>query len=173
MSGTARTVRAMTEDQQPEPDNSLASVVGDPLLGILQADYNARTVEPPGQEVTLLIGGLVVSGRLTPDWLWARDQAHRFQDAWVLAGRSPDTIAPMATAFHSLEQGSMDRRDGQGEGEMTPARFIHLSEGRVLNMRTGPAPWPRNEVNWRFPLAQIDGWCLGAPVPEPEDPDRA
>jgi hypothetical protein len=172
----------------PQVDRALEAVVG---------AINALTErQDGGPDVVLMLGGLVVSGTIIPDWQWFDEVKHAARAAFVVhvGGCIDDEHGGWARLFkgaaESLVKDHAERRAAREATEGLPERYqrllvqqdrttyIHLTGARVV--APGVSPLLAAGRHWRGRLSEISGWSFGhlgtepptAPVEPPAAPAR-
>jgi hypothetical protein len=148
----------MQDDQRPEPFDRQQRA-RDPLLDmwIQQAERNG--LEPT---ITLMVGGLLVSGTLVGIRKYLGGVGGEFRNA---TSETPGVGHVLADAFGAaIALADVDEPDegddgGPSDDDVSASSFIHLKDVRVSfgladSIR---GPW------WRGRLEAVDGCMLGAP----------
>ena len=147
------------------PDQVLAMLVG--VVNRLEA------VEGIG--VSLTVNGLVIAGKLIPNYLWLREVEGQIDSAVRdTLGREPDEDERgFASLFAGVAEGFEKRRDAiRAARDAAPelaneaddidrenTGFIHLREAQVFT--PGSLPIPQEGMHWRGRLSEVDGWTFG------------
>jgi hypothetical protein len=160
----------MAEPTAPEIDRTLAN-----LVAVIDALPSARS-DGPG--VTLTLSGLVVSGRVIPQWQWFDEVEHASRAAFTVhtGGSIDDEHGGWANLFKADHESAVTDRDEYLKVEATirslPERyrrriaqrerphFIHLSGTRVF-AADAAHPLPAGGMHWRGRLSQVSGWSFG------------
>ena len=130
-----------------------------------------------GSAVVLTLGGLVVSGKIIPDWQWFEEVEHAARAAFVVhvGGCIDDEHGGWARLFtraaESVAKDHAERRTPREVTEGLPDRYrylvarqdqtvyIHLTQARV--MAAGISAVPAAGMHWRGRLSEISGWSFG------------
>lgn len=143
-----------------------ADVVGllrdyDPLLDVWVQQANSRLE----LGVTLMVGGLLVSGTLVGQRQYLEGIADEFRNA---PGGTPDGGGGLAEVFDSVvaelygpsERKESDDGDGDASSEQdVGGGFIHMKDVRVLD----PGGDSTKAAWWRGRLTAVDGFMFGTP----------
>ncbi len=112
-------------------------------------------------DVTLCVGGMLVSGRL----VGGHEYFEGFAESVASAAADPDTAARARAFFRS--PAAMYRTDEHGvrevEANPEPLAYIHLENTRLFT--AAGAPIPGDHGYWRGKLSAVDGFVLGSMVP--------
>jgi hypothetical protein len=153
----------------PEIDEKLATLV--------EAIDRMSSAKNEGPGVILTLSGLVVSGRVIPQWQWFDDVEHASRAAFTVhtGGTVDDEHGGWATLFEGVGESLMQDRDEyaaakdavdslpqryqQRLAHIDPTQFIHLREARVFSPRG--AGLPGNGMYWRGRLSEVSGWSFG------------
>lgn len=114
------------------------SVDGDPFLKMLIRARSGSGMDRLSWDITLSVGGCLISGRLISASQYMRDFTPNMEDALKDAGL---------------------RIDGKPE-ELDSIRFIHLADARFYYANQQPIP-ANQGVLWRGMLSSVDGFHLG------------
>lgn len=150
----------MQDDQAGQQPEEAADLTGDqdPLL-VLFMRQTRLGIEPG---MTLMVGGLLVSGVLVGFRQYLEGIANEFRNA---TSDTPGVGAALAGAFDTAmaELDAEEPGDGDGDGSSDqdgPLSFIHLKDVRVRDQQGNSirAPW------WRGRLGAVDGFIFGTPT---------
>jgi hypothetical protein len=160
----------MAEPTTPEIDRTLAN-----LVAVIDS-LPSRQSDGPG--VTLTLSGLIVSGRVIPQWQWFDEVEHASRAAFTVhpGGSIDDEHGGWASLFKADHESAIADRDEylatrtairnlperyrrRVEQDGRP-HFIHLSETRIITA-AGAHPLPATGMHWRGRLSQISGWSFG------------
>lgn len=161
------TLLLVTDREHLAPDGAL-----DLLVSAINSSRE-RVADGPG--VVLTLGGLVVSGKIIPNWQWFEDVRNQVRDAFVFAGGDPDAEHGFAFLFGEIGRRAAERAREAAEAQkatedLAPryqravakrdvTAFIHLHEARVY--APDSAALPGNGMFWRGRLSEIAGWAFG------------
>lgn len=120
---------------------------GDPLLAFLA---QAAALPSVCIDVSLLVGGVVVSGRLIDEISYVHRLADHFQR--VQASQSE----PMA-AERDLGAMMRDQMRGFEPGAVVPSEYVHLKEA-TISRGAGDVS---HVALWRGAARDVDGWSVG------------
>ena len=150
----------------------------DQALQAMVAAIDAVTErQASGPGVVLTLGGLVVSGTITPDWQWFEEVEHVARAAFVVhvGGSIDDEHGGWARLFkraaEAVAKDHAERRTPREVTEGLPDRYrhlvarqdqttyIHLTQARIV--AAGVSPLPAAGMHWRGRLSKISGWSFG------------
>lgn len=141
-----------------------------------------------GPPLTLTVQGLLISGKVIPDWEWFEDVEQLCKDTWVASG-GPDTGNQGWAEFFKMGkkgmlQGRSEARAVQGVIQDLAQRYrdalldvdrptyIHLRDARAFPA-SGASPIPTAGTYWRGRLADVSGWWFGTLTVDPDDDSAA
>lgn len=135
----------------------------------------AEPLDGPG--VTLTLPGLLITGKIVPNWYWSQDAGERHRTAYISAGGklTEDGHSPWSKYFDRITTAMTTRRDEQKAAMNAAAdladryrkhiatsddpSFIHLRDARIW---TGATVIPSGEGTfWRGRLSDVVGWVFG------------
>jgi hypothetical protein len=133
----------------------------DPALGEVVLAVNQETDPGAGQEITLVVNGAVLSGRVIPQWRWAELMAGDDEDesnAWRVV--SKEIFANSRAKQESRDIPEHEWTDAHREANRSFAVHITLQDAK-LTIATGV---DIAKGLWRVRVSQVGAWCLGAIV---------
>lgn len=141
-----------TGPQEPGEDQAAPSPAPDTdwFLQVLVGDANERG---EGLQVTLLLGGTIVTGVLASKTSYFENFADELEQSFAAPSEA-------ASAYVDNFRGIAREYAARGETLASPPRFIHLRDASIIV--PGQAPIPENrKVWWRGRIAEVDGFMLG------------
>jgi hypothetical protein len=115
--------------------------------------------EGPG--VTLTVGGLVISGRLVPDWRWFEEQRPNPESDDSVMGYFATELKKMHDRRRELfERDAESLTDEEREIAVVEPKHIHLKDAQIFSGDT--LVTPAEGTYWRGRLSEVSGWSYGA-----------
>jgi hypothetical protein len=164
----------------------------DPVLSLLVSGINnLEERQDEGAGITLTVQGLVVSGRIIPNWQWFGDLEQQNGDhAAHPAGKSDDPGGDSGDpAFKSLKDELIEMRtqakiaDELAEGlplryrqallGVDRTEYIHLRDARAFPTSSAHPIPTTGGTHWRGKLADVSGWSFGMLAVRDDDRESA
>lgn len=165
----------MSDTSANDIEQRLIEKAPDSLLASLVEAVNTSKEDKERPGYTLQMGGLLVTGELIPNWVWAsslHNQAERAAGEalpgspfkiWqeqLEAGRDEDA------AVGDDEWKGMTKEEQDVHALQATPAFIHLRDARLLTQGTFI---PGNGTLWRGRLSEVDAWFVGLLSTTPEN----
>lgn len=154
----------MSEEENPRSDAV--------LLTLVRAMNNFNDSNAEGIGVVLVVGGVIISGKIVPNWLWFNKVEEKISQGSAGGSSSNGGLSEL---FHFFGDELASMRDDAAKlaelQDKLPARaqqtlmtedrteFIHLDDARVF--QPGQLGMPGNGMLWRGRLKDVAGWSLG------------
>lgn len=156
------------------------------LLVTALNNMTERSEDGPG--ITLTVQGLIISGKVIPNWEWFEGVEQLCKDSGIASG-GPDTGNQGWAEFFKMGkegmlQGRSEARTVQDVIQDLAQRYrdalldvdrptyIHLRDARAFPAG-GASPIPTAGTYWRGRLADVSGWWFGALTVDPDDDSAA
>lgn len=126
----------------------------DPEDWFLQSLVRMSNNSEVGFELTLTVGGTIISGTLCSVREYFERFGKDFQAGWDKIGAETDfdeTIASLGKKPEDLTE--------EQEDNLPPPLYVHLKNARFYV--PGQRPIPSNGLLWRGRIAEVDGFALG------------